>query len=303
MRLFDHTSIQSIGILAMVILLMCGSCKDKRHHLIEDVTKRIRHEYDTIGVSHILRRMHGVWMERKYRDFLQNNQSINKANNAFKNNISIINIDSRQFLSDSLPFVAMNANDSRTFDGCFYFYRNDDGSIDIVMESRHPVLGISDAEIEISFEQLAFEDFLVLNQDFGDGAFAVETKDRYAKITDDVSDKVYDYDPLVGVEILTRKFIEGTYNVYNGQNRLLMRQVRFNPDGTIDNHPFAKYRMLPSAGFDALMIEGLPLIEEQGVKAKYYGFQRSGNDLELYRIVRNREDKLVFGELMFVLRQ
>jgi len=298
-----HISFFNIGILAILALLIFGSCRNKRHHLLEDVTRKIRHENDTIGVSHILKQMHGVWMERKYRDFLQKNRSINKANSTFKNNISIINIDARQFLSDSLPFVAMNANDSRTFDGCFYFYRNDDGSLDeVIMESRHPVLGISDAEIQISFENLAFDNFLVLNQEF-DGAFTIETKERYAKISDDVSDRIYDYDPLIGVEIFARKFIQGTYNVYNKNNRLLMRQVSFNPDGTIDNHPFAKYRMLPSAGFDALMIEGLPLIEERGVKAKYYGLQRQANNIQLYQIVRNRKDELVFGELMFVLRQ
>ncbi len=300
--LSDILRLKYVGILMVLWIILGLGCREKRHHLIEDVTKKIRHENDTVGVSHILRRMHGVWMERKYRDFLLNNKAIHRANNTFQNNITIINIDTRLFLSDSLPFVAINANDSRIFDGCFYFYREENGNIEIEMESRHPVFGLSDVETMISLEELEFEDFLVLNQEF-DGAFAIETKERYAKVSDDVSDKVYDYDPLVGIEIFTRKFVQGTYNVYDGNNSILMRSVQFNEDGSIDNHPFAKYRMLPSAGFDVLMIEGLPLVEEQGVKSRYYGLQMRGNDLELYRIVRNREEELVFGALELILRK
>jgi hypothetical protein len=288
--------------IAFLLSLPLISCKEKRHHLLEDVGKSVQHEEDTIGWSMILEEMHGVWVQRKYSDLLERKRSITAANQLAASTYTVINVDSRQFLGDSLPFVALNANDFAVSDGCFYFYKDErDGSFYIEVESRHPVIGVGNREILVGFEKLNDEYSLVLEQEY-EGGFS--DKDRYMKVSWDVSDKLYDYDPMLGIEMLARKYLQGRYNVYDENNNLVMRAVDFRPDGTIGNHPFAKYRTLVWSGFDALMIDGLATFEEQNRENdQYFGLKIVENDLELYGITLDKEKREVMGDLKFRMRK
>ena len=142
---------------------------------------------------------------------------------------------------------------------------------------------------------------MVLEQEY-EGGFS--DKDRFMKVSRDASDKLYDYDPMLGIEILARRYLQGRYNVYDANNNLVMRAVEFRPDGTIGNHTFAKYRTLVWSGFDALMIDGLSAFEEQKrYDNRYFGLKIVGNDLELYEIILNKDKQEIMGNLKFRLRR
>lgn len=301
---FETLKLYSSGFFFIIFSLSLSfvSCKEKRHHLLEDVAKSVQHDEDTIGWSVILDEMHGVWVQRKYSDLLERKRSITAANELAASTYTIMNIDSRQFLADSLPFVALNANDFQVYDGCFYFYKDKrDGSFYIEVESRHPVIGAGNREVLVGFEKLDEEYSLVLEQEY-EGGFS--DKDRYMKISREATDKLYDYDPMLGVEMLARRYLQGRYNVYDANNNLVMRALDFRPDGTIGNHPFAKYRTLAWSGFDALMIDELAAFEEQKQHRNFYfGLKIVENDLELYEIIRNKKDEEVMGNLRFRMRK
>ena len=246
--------------------------------------------------------MHGVWMQSSYQNLLLRNRSIVESSRLAPSSYTILNVDTKQFLSDSLPFTMLNVNDFKSYEGCFYFYRNKEtGRYFIEVESRHPVIGQMSKETLVGFGRTEFDDLLILNQKYEGG---ISDKERFVRVSKDVRPKFYKEDPLIGVEIFARQFIQGTYNIYNSNNKLLMRNIELHPDGTIGNHPFAKYRMLAWTGFDALMIEGLPIVEEQQRDFnRYFGLKIKGNNLELYRIVKDKDDNLVLGNLIFVLRK
>lgn len=279
--------------------ILWSGCKEKRHHLIEDVTQKVRHEKDTVGWNHVLQGLHGVWVHRKYLHQLDKQKSIYAANALLGNNFSVINLDTRQFLSDSLPFVAINANDSRSWGSCVYFGKKS-GQVFMEVETKHPVFSGDEVVLDFSLDTMEFDTYLVLEQEFGE----IRDKERYVKITEDVSAKVYDYEPLIGIEVYMRQYLTGVYQVYDANNGLVMRQLVFNPDGTLSNHPFAKYRMLAWHGFDALMIEGMTFLEEQLTNNnKYFGLKIKGNGLELYRIVKNKKEEIIMGDLLFRLKK
>ncbi len=288
------------------LILSLSSCKEKRHHLIEDVTNKIRHKNDTVGVSYILRQMHGVWVERKYLSALKDKRSITEANKIFPSGLTVLNLDTRHFLGDSLPFVGLNTNDFQALKGCVHFYREKNGRIEIEMDIHNKNLLYGNIERYLTFEPMEFDDFLVIEQDYG-ANFGSEkpVKDRYIKVSEDVSDKIYQYDPLFGIEVFTRRFLKGSYNVYNEENRLVMKGLFLNEDGTISNHPFAKYRLLAWTGFDALMIQGLPIIEEQNKpNGRYFGLKRRGNSLLLYQIIKDtKTDQIRMGNLLFTMKR
>lgn len=173
--------------------------------------------------------------------------------------------------------------------------------------TQHPVFKETGAILNFSLDSMEFETFLTLEQSFSDVSFGgvdASDKDRYVKISDDVSFKEYEYYPLIGIEIYMRKYLQGTYNVYNANNQLVNRNIRLNEDGTISNHPFAKYRLTPWVGFDALLIQGMTLVEEQSrPNQQYYGLKMVNNNLELYQITKNRKDEVIMGDLEFTLKR
>ena len=279
---------------------MNSGCRDEGHHLLEDVTRKIRHEDDTIGWSSTLRGLHGIWVHQKYLNHLDNKRSIYGANQLLPSTFSIINIDARKFVSDTLEFVALNAKDSKNWKSCIHFGKRK-GRIFMEITTQHPVFNDNDVVLSFSLDTMEFATHLNLKQSFGEG---ISDKDRFIKISDDVSDKEYDYHPFIGVEIYMRQFLKGQYDVYDTNGQLLMRNLNFNEYGTIDNHPFAKYRMLPWYGFDALMIQGMTFQEEQSnSNNKYFGLKIINNGLELYRITTNSKKEIIMGELQFVLRK
>ena len=290
----------SLILLLIIFLLINSGCRNKGHHLLEDVTKKIRHEDDTVGWSSTLESLHGVWVHQKYMNHLNSKRSIYEANQLLPSTFSIINIDTRKFISDSLEFVALNARDSKNWKSCIYFGKSK-GKIFMELTTQHPVFKSNDVVLSFSLEPMEFATHLNLKQSFGDG---ISDRDRFIKVTEDVSDKEYDYDPLIGVEIYMRKFLKGRYDVYDANNRLLKRNIIFSDNGTIDNHPFAKYRMLPWYGFDALMIQGMTFQEEQlNSNNKHYGLIFIDNGLELYQITTNSKKQVIMGELKFVLQK
>lgn len=279
---------------------MNSSCREEGHHLLEDVTKKIRHEDDTVGWSQTLRGLHGIWVHQKYISHLNRNRSIYAANQLLPNTFSVINIDTKKFVSDSLEFVALNARDSKNWKSCIYFGKNK-GRIFMEITTQHPVFKDNDVVLSFSLDSMEFETHLNLKQSFGEG---ISDNDRFFKISDDVSDKEYEYNPFIGVEVHMRQFLKGKYDVYNSNNRLVMSNLNFNEYGTIGNHPFAKYRMLPWYGFDALMIQGMTFQEEQtNSNNKYFGLKFINNGLELYQITTNRKEEVIMGELEFILRK
>ena len=169
------------------------------------------------------------------------------------------------------------------------------------IKTQHPVFKSNGVSLSFSLDTMEFATHLTLRQSFGEG---ISDNDRFIKISDDVSDKEYDYHPLIGVEIHMRRFLKGQYDIYDANNRLLKRNIIFTKDGMIDNHPFAKYRMLPWYGFDALMIQGMTFQEEQSKSNnRYYGLKFINNGLELYQITTNRKKEVVMGSLEFVMRK
>jgi hypothetical protein len=287
-------------IVGIVIVLTNISCRDEGHHLLEDVTKKIRHEDDTIGWSQTLRGLHGIWVNRKYLSYLNDNVSIYGANQLLPNTFSVINIDARRFISDSLEFVALNANDSRNWKSCVYFGKQGQQTY-MEITTQHPVFSDSGLVMSFALDTMEFETHLTLTQDYLEGQ---SNRERFVKISNDVSDKEYENYPLIGIEIYMRKFLAGNYDVYDADNTLLMSNIVFHEDGTIGNHPFAKYRMLPWAGFDALMIQGMTFKEEQlNANNRYYGLRVKNESLELYRITTNRKKAVIMGELELVLKK
>lgn len=288
------------------LILFMSSCRKKRHHLIEDVTNKIRHKKDTVGVSDILQQIHGVWVERKYLSILKGKGSITEANKMFPSGLTVFNFDTRHFLGDSLPFVGLNTNDFQALRGVVHFFRQKNGRVEIEMDVHNNTLLYGNVERFITFEPMEFDDFLVLEQDYG-ASLGNESaiKDRYIKVSKDVSDKIYQYDPLFGIEVFTRRFLKGNYNVYNSDNQLVMRGLNLNEDGTITNHPFAKYRLLAWTGFDALMIQGLPIVEEQNKpNHRYFGLQKRGNNLFLHQIIKDaKTDQVMMGNLLFTMKR
>ncbi len=290
----------SVILLFITLMLINSSCRNKEHHLLEEVTRKIRHEDDTVGWSATLQDLHGVWVHQKYLHHLENKRSIYAANQLLPNTFSIINIDANKFISDSLEFVALNARDSKNWKSCIYFGKSK-GRTFMEITTQHPVFKDNDVLLSFSLDTMEFATHLTLKQSFGEG---ISDNDRFIKISDDVSDKEYDYYPLIGIEIYMRQFLKGKYDIYDANNRLLMPNVIFNKYGTIDNHPFAKYRMLPWYGFDALMIDGMAFQEEQSKpNNKYYGLKFINNGFELYQITTNRKKKIIIGKLEFVLQK
>lgn len=290
----------SLILLFAIIMITNSSCRDKGHHLLEDVTRKIRHDDDTIGWNSTLRGLHGVWVHQKYLRHLNNKRSIYAANQLLPSTFSVMNIDARKFISDSLEFVALNARDSKNWKSCIYFGKGK-GRIFMEITTEHPVFKSNDVVLGLSLDTMEFATHLNLKQSFGEG---ISDQDRFIKISEDISDKEYDYYPFIGIEVYMRQFLKGKYNVYDGGNRLLMRNVVFNEYGTIDNHPFAKYRMLSWYGFDALMIEGMTFKEEQNKSNnKYFGLKFINNGLELYQITTNQKKEVIMGELQFILKK
>lgn len=287
----------------MLLLCLMLACRPEQHHLIENVIERVEHQRDTTGYGHWLDAMHGIWIERKYSDALRKTRSITQANRLFPSGLTVFNIDTRQFRSDSLPFVALNTNDFQAIKGCFYFYKNKNGQADIDVAIYDASQLLADIDISIGFERMEFDTFMTIEQDFGANLSEMAIKDRYARVSYDVSDKVYQYDPLIGVEIYTRQFWAGTYDVYDANNNVLMQSIVLNSDGTISQHPFAKYHLLAWDGFDALMIHGLALLEEQPKpNYQYYAIRQAGSSIHLHNIIPRKKGDQV-GQLQLRMRK
>ncbi len=65
MKYAAFTKFKTLIFILFLVNLSLVSCKKKRHHLLEDVAKKVRHDEDTIGWSMILEEMHAVWGQRK----------------------------------------------------------------------------------------------------------------------------------------------------------------------------------------------------------------------------------------------